>query len=408
MKLLITIITIMLVFSLNAIDQTFTMSDTLITNLRATSDPLISEYLDNTRLDDEPVRGDRITDLANEYKKDAKKAFYAFFDGSPGAYSTNTSDLDDIVQLLKEDYLIGTGDPDTTPIGSLTALLYNSSADYRYYEDIDGTSTDFNYDDENGVYCTMANYDRTGLALYSLGFISFMYDMVYYYIDVLPDSESVRETIEDRIDTFSTYLYHYLSNPSFLNNSLQWNTAYTPLWVGSYNNNAPLMTIGGGRPLKLISALAYSRLVLGKEYSGTNADSAFSYCMEMLLETEMPPGSDIQGLLDLLTYDGGMYAGGDSYSSQTLTGPPLLFFAALKRTFGVNLWDNQHVVNWMKAIANYRDPDFNTIPSEDSWVYPETRFGIEKGLIPFFYQNTSNEEIRKTARWIILRKKNSS
>lgn len=279
--------------------------------------------------------------------------------------------------------------------GSIVHLICNSDNDYSYCETLPFTNNPNNGFNNS----TLSNYDRLYYASNGLAFVSFIYDMLYYEM-----TPTQRALATENIHILSGYLYNYLNNPSAIGVS-DWNDHYAPLWANTDQWGTIIwepegfdkINIVGPRPYELLASLGYSRLVLGHS---PNNDTILDWVMYMLDSVTIQ--GDFQGLLQYIVKKSGAFVNGYGYASQALKASPQLFYTALKRTTGINYWNNPYIKKMVNSTVDNLTPGYFTVPIEDCWWDGN---GLDRGLMEYYYQNTDDPVGRSKIKWYLYRLK---
>lgn len=400
--------------SLFSISYTYTIDQTLLYQIRDTNDPLILAYRATNRdIIPDVVYMDPVPSLENPNSVNTRvstistglaNAVNYYFKQLVDPNDLSTQEKAEIKRILLTQLKFC---PDnmtsgSTPIpagstpGTVVHLIANQENDYRYYTYNFGTtySTSALSTDE------MSEYDRTFSAIHTLAFASMLYDMIYEEL-----STQERQQITNKIAVVSDYFYNYINNPSLIdgNQTWAWKTSTLPWCFDStpssmWTEGNQYMNLYNESMFQAVCALGYSRIVLGKNMN----DEALDWCVDFL--TTKPIKGDKVGIFSTLLKDSGIFLTGPDYASQTMAGPPQVFFTALNRKLGVNLWNDVNMTKWMKGIVENLDSNYKTYALEYAWLcgYSNT---IDRGLLDYFYQNTTDESTRKTIRWYLHRLK---
>lgn len=411
----------------STIDRTITIDTQLMQQLRLNkisstcTDPYINFLLSNVRNETDPepplVSDTRAIDFPSDIKDYAKKAMYDAIDYDPSDpnYPALMVEIQDLINSITgtpsnpEKYVYIKPSTMTSANqsvngqnpGSIVQLIFNTSNNYSFCP-----SLPFNPNllSANPV---LDDYNRVYYASNGLTFVSFIYDMLYYEMNT-----TQRANIQNNIEILSGYLYNYLQSPSTIGLSPDWRQDYTPFWATGVQggeiewiNGDGKINLLGSRPLETLSALGYSRIVLGYT-PGVGGDAILNWVISMFQSVQIQ--EDMVGYLDYITKDDGGYVGGADYSTQALKGPTQIFFTALYRQCGVNLWNDTHITKWLESLADNLTPRYYDIPTEDCWWDADD--GIDRGLMEYYYQNNDEGDIdvKNKIKWYLYRKKYAS
>ena len=407
---LFVIILVVLSCSLFSANRTFSISEDLLEDMRNSGDIVFREAVG---IDSNPLPLNTV-DPITDYDRTgnpvgyyfrylqlyALETYKAFFYDENGEYITDVDKLEEVVNHLAyginftgelgSDYpslhkLVTLDDAVGTIVWPKKFETYYNS----YYPD----NTDF------FVIPYPIGYNERNILQYTLGYIAFLYDMVYYQIDEMPNSIVLRETIETKIDNISTLLYNKMSN---YGPTSTWDPSFQPLWY-SYGN-------GQRQDLGFITlnSLGYLRLVLGEEPD----EGILSWVLNKIDSTYPVDPSyndgfntivgDKTDMLSYLTDNAGFFSSGIDYSSQTLKGSPEIFFSALKRSQGYtyNLWNSPKISSWIEALITNVGPRNIIIPWSEAWTMPLSS-SLPGGIYSYYHNNTNNSDIRNKVKWFV-------
>ena len=342
---LFVIILVVLSCSLFSANRTFSISEDLIDDMRNSGDIVFRKAVG---IDSNPLPLNLVEPIT-DYDRSVVGIYYsnlqayaletykAFFNYENGEYITDVDKLEEVVNHLA--YGINFTGELGADYPSLHKLVTLDDAqgtiiwpkdiafDFDSYVDANNDGVD-----DNGHFFTIPypiGYNERNILQYTLGYIAFLYDMVYYQIDEIPNSIVLRETIETKIYNISTLLYNKMCN---YGPTSTWDPSFQPLWY-SYGN-------GQRQDLGFITlnSLGYLRLVLGEEPD----EGILSWVLNKIDSTYPVDPSyndgfntivgDKTDMLSYLTDNAGFFSSGIDYSSQTLKGSPEIFFSALKRS----------------------------------------------------------------------------
>jgi hypothetical protein len=254
----------------------------------------------------------------------------------------------------------------------------------------------YNPEYNNAEEYELSAYQRGLHMAYGMNFIAFMSDMGYYYMSL-----DQRDMIVDSLNTLVDWAIDEIYN----NNG--W---YEPAgWCLSNYSNELLPRIGAASfRLINISGIGYLCILTGEEINSNNRLNNF--VMQQFWSTHnYPAGTDLHGFSDYGVTNSGMYTGGLTYANRAIY-LTSLFFTALYRKTGFNIWDTDFMNEWMNQVMMRIDPQFCHFTQKDDFRHRLglDQYKIEKGLLPFFYNNTNNPELRKAIRWYIHRVKDNN
>jgi hypothetical protein len=402
------IILVVLTYSLFAANRTFSINEELLDDMRSSGDivfrkavgidsnPLLLNTVDSITDSDRSVVRAYYTNLQGY----ALETYKAFFNYENGEYVTDTEKLEEVVNHLA--YGINFTGELGADYPSLHKLVTLDDAqgtiiwpkNFEVYFD-----SYFPNNPEFFVIPYPFGYNERNILQYTLGYIAFLYDMVYYQIDEMPNSIVLRETIETKIDNISNLLYNKMCN---YGPTSTWDPSFQPLWY-SYGN-------GQRQDLGFITlnSLGYLRLVLGEEPD----EGILSWVLNKISSTYPVDPSynddfstivgDKTDMLSYLTDNAGFFSSGIDYSSQTLKGSPEIFFSALKRSYGnsFNIWDSPKMSSWIEEIIINLGPNRTIIPWSEAWTIPlSTR--LPGGMYSYYHNNTNNSEVRNKVKWFV-------
>lgn len=293
-----------------------------------------------------------------------------------------------------------------------------------------------------GTWYNLDSYARGRELSYNTLFLAYIIDMLYYSHDPAnPVQVAQRDSIVDR---FSRHL-DWIRSSFFAYDQATWDTLgwqkpdQTPHSMGICYDDYPGNDDGSAYRMPLIGndtnrllivcGLGYGAIVTGGRHPENvdfnDPNSLINFVKnEFTSGFELPSGSGCYGMNDYLVTKTGMYIGGITYQNRALYLSPL-FFTALNRMHGINLYNSSNVWNcdlvpkMVKNVMLRIDPELQHILQEDDWRYDGIdQFGnpnplynhsiqIERGLLSFYYQNNDDfdADVRNSIRWYVHRLK---
>ncbi len=380
-KMLFVLIMLMILGSLIAIDRTYTIDEAVLQGIRdacfGLSDPLVETYWDDyTReareIDPEELEifGDRSYSDVFDLWEHTLLAYKAVIEDNPEPYY----EMNDVIDFLLVDF----------DWEDYKLQLYNPS-----FTDMSQYSIDA--------------YARGLHMAYGLNFIAFMCDMAYFYMTT-GQQEQMLIKLDELIDWAIDDVY----------NNTGWRDPAG--WCQDEYSNELLPRIQASSfRLINVSGIGYCCIIAGEDLSaGTRLND---FVMEQLWSTDnYPAGTDLHGFTDYGVTNTGMYIGGLTYANRAIYLAPL-FFTALKRVHNYNIWDTDFMNNWMTQVMMRNDPKFCHITQKDDFRHRSLDSGeypyndnnnLEKGLLPYYYNNTNNIDLKKTIRWYVHRAKSNN
>jgi len=391
MKKIVLFITIFCAFTnLMSISETKTMSDVQLQNLRDAVDP----------------------DPANPNRNDYMRIFWCNYIGQDVMnrddiilernvveFECNTYSQNAIWGAIEHD--ITEYDPNFTP-----DQILDLARDYLL-EDDPNISPDYLDLEPNGaVFNHLLDENENGGAraftlLFLLHDVSFISDMIWYHPGV--DTGALYNKITLLADFAMDEVLTETDENEFI---WPYNIIGGTIWSGS---EYPVANFN--MRIALLGALGYAGCVIG----GTAGDDYIDYALDELfhksiLPEDLPPGfSEINGYLNLLTANCGLYSEGISYTAlimESLTD----FFTALYRQTGENLYDEPLIKDMLKESLHFIDPEFSFVGFDDCSSRSITRSSVMYGkvasasvmeMLLSCYNYTTDLELKAAIGWYV-------
>ena len=390
-KIVFNLIILVLISTLSSIDQTFTIDQPTLTGIRdaalsSTSEPFI-HYLWNESQDSREYTPEEIQLLGNRYYAD----YFNFEDMALNAFKgiVDTVSFGNQMSAAIDSIL-------AFNVANFTISIFDPVADSAGYYAIHDTLPSWG---SNGKYNgNLTPYRRGRHLSYGLNFFAFAVDMAYYYMDA-----PQRDIALAKIDSLATWTYDNILDP------INWSNGRWSFDVGwceiEHSQNTGVMPKIGSQSsnrLLLSSGMGYCYLVAS---SYDELDDIVR--QQFKSDTPYPENTSFFGLNDYYVTKSGMYTGGITYQSRALYLSPL-FFTALNRKRGINLYDENNewncdlVSKMVKQTLRRIDPQFHHLNQEDDWRKQDHSIEIEHCLIPYYY-NSDESITNQDIEWYITK-----
>ncbi len=389
-----------------------------------TSDPLISQYWDdytqsfrNEASDPSDIEQGRAYTNSFGFVEMAINAYTAVL-----KYDQNPDDYSPILDEIRND------------LSEFKWKVYQNAILKQHYYTAD--STEVVRSGWNGEWWKLDDYQRARELSYNLLLASFTVDMLYYAHDRSDTTTVVYRQFEDIISDLKAHVewihrsFFKYGLPGSANdwNSVGWNinNLYE---AGDPNILAPKGMCydsnenGDNKFLPRINnSVSRFHLICGMGYASilTGLDDMLNHFVknEFKSSDPLPDQTSYYGFNDYLTTNSGMFVGGLTYQNRLLF-LSNLFFTALKRTKGINLYNSNNAWNcdmiprMVRHTLRRIDPELHHITYGDDW----RRYGIEssggenpdkdnsiqieRGLLSFYYNNTDDPVSQDNIRWYV-------
>jgi len=298
---------------------------------------------------------------------------------------------------------------------------------------------------EDEAWWQLSDYQRAREMSFNLILMSYIVDMLYYAHDRT-------DPTTDEYIQFESILAHLQAHLLWIHETFfgygldQTNNWDTRGWnvIDKYTMDDSVTEIapkgmcdddngpGGGVSLPQLSiSNSNSRfhLICGMGYASllTGQDDMLDSFVRNEFKSDgfLPVDTPFHGFNDYLTTNSGAFVAGITYQNRLLY-LSNLFFTALNRFRGINLYNNNNQWNcdMLPRMVRYTlkriDPELHHITFGDDWRYNgvnsagadnedmDHSIQIERGLLSFYYQNTDDPWTQNDIRWYVNELKNKS